>query len=236
MTRNFGFITAFAAMLAMAVPAAAQQDPGAAPAPAGGAAATDTAAKDEQERKASAWKEGRPPTIQYIRFMDQRGLNQFETSKDPGVEFTAFKLDFNAAFTAQVQNLEHQNTALPSMVIVSGYANSMYDQALKGWGTRTFCAKTHTGVKVETLWFNFEPPKVLHDARYLGEDFGQRQTNKRRIQRLQSAGVGGLAGQDDLAAQRGKLRQFAFGITVWRQHECLATAAFCQARYFFQGG
>jgi hypothetical protein len=115
MTRNFGFITAFAALLAIGTPAAAQQDPGAAPAPAGGAAATDTAAKDEQERKASAWKEGRPQTIQYIRFMDQRGLNQFETSKDPGVEFSAFKLDFNAAFTAQVQDLKHENTALPSM-------------------------------------------------------------------------------------------------------------------------
>ena len=114
MTRNFGFITAFAALLAMAAPAAAQQDPGAATVPAGGAAATDTA-KDEQEKKASAWKEGRPQTIQYLRFMDQRGLNQFETSKDPGVEFTAFKLDFNAAFTAQVQDLKHSNTALPNV-------------------------------------------------------------------------------------------------------------------------
>ena len=42
---------------------------------------------------------------------DQRGLNVFETTKDPGVEFTGFKLDFGAAFTSQVQNLSHRNTA-----------------------------------------------------------------------------------------------------------------------------
>ena len=40
----------------------------------------------------------------------------FETTKEPGVEFTGFKLDFGAAFTSQVQNLSHGNTAAPNMV------------------------------------------------------------------------------------------------------------------------
>ena len=114
MTRTFSLITAFAAMLALAAPAAAQ-DPGTAPAT-GGAAATDTEKKQDDQEKKWTWKDGRPQSIQYIRFMDQRGLNQFETTKDPGVEFTTFKLDFNAAFTSQVQNLAHRNTALPNMV------------------------------------------------------------------------------------------------------------------------
>ena len=34
----------------------------------------------------------------------------------PGAEFTGFKLDFGAAFTSQVQNLTHANTAVPVMV------------------------------------------------------------------------------------------------------------------------
>jgi len=112
MTRNIRFATAFAALLALAVPAAAQD--ATAPAATGSTTAADKA--DDQEKRESAWKDGRPQTIQYLRFMDQRGLNQFETSKDPGVEFTTFKLDFNAAFTSQVQNLEHSNTALPNVV------------------------------------------------------------------------------------------------------------------------
>lgn len=74
---------------------------------------------------------------------------------------------------------------LPCMVIVSGYTSSMYDQALLGWGRRTFLAKTHIDVRVETLWFNFEPRGPLHDTRYLGDNFRQRQATKRRMQRLQ---------------------------------------------------
>jgi hypothetical protein len=40
-------------------------------------------------------------------------------------------------------------------------------------------------VREETLWFNFEPPQVLHDSRYLGADFRERQTTKRRLLHLQ---------------------------------------------------
>lgn len=75
--------------------------------------------------------------------------------------------------------------SLPCMVILSGYANSLYSDSLAGWRTRTFQAKTHTDVREETLWFNFEPPQILHDSRYLGGDFRARQTTKRRLQRLQ---------------------------------------------------
>jgi hypothetical protein len=114
MTRTLRFATALAAFLAIAMPAAAQ-DPGNTPATTGGTTTATTT--DEQDEKAkSAWKEGRPQTIQYLRFMDKRGINQFETTKDPGAEFTNFRLDFGAAFTSQVQNLRHSNTALPNMV------------------------------------------------------------------------------------------------------------------------
>jgi hypothetical protein len=74
-------------------------------------AAAAAAAKD-------SWTKGRTIAMQYFRPQDKRGLNIFETSKEPGVEFTGFKLDFNAAFTSQVQSLSHHNTAEP--VIVNG--------------------------------------------------------------------------------------------------------------------
>jgi hypothetical protein len=120
MTRTLQFATALAALLALASPAAAQDTP-VAPASAGATAATaaaPAAATDQEEKDKDAldsWKKGRPQTIQYMRAQDKRGLNVFETSKDPGVEFTGFKLDFNAAFTSQVQNLEHETTAIPVM-------------------------------------------------------------------------------------------------------------------------
>src|ERR671928_2172517 len=54
--------------------------------------------------------------MQYFRPQDKRGVNMFETTKEPGAEYTGFKVDFNAAFTSQVQNLSHSNTAAPNLV------------------------------------------------------------------------------------------------------------------------
>ena len=48
-----------------------------------------------------------------------------------------------------------------------------------------YWAATQNGTREETLWFNFEPPTKLHDARYLGSSFRERQSRKRRLQRLQ---------------------------------------------------
>jgi hypothetical protein len=62
------------------------------------------------------WLKGRPITMQHFRPLDRRGINMFETPKEPGVEYTGFKLDWGAAFTSQVQSLSHSNTAMPNIV------------------------------------------------------------------------------------------------------------------------
>jgi hypothetical protein len=124
MRTTFRIATALTALLAMTSPAAAQQV--AEPATPGTTASTPkaTAADPAAEAAAAAaaaeaeasWKKGRPVRIQYLRAQDKRGLNTFETTKDPGVEFTGFKFDFGAAFTSQVQNLSHSNAAAPNVV------------------------------------------------------------------------------------------------------------------------
>ncbi len=103
MRSQLSIATALTALMALtAASAAAQETSGEAPAAADNATAS--------------WKEGRPVTMQYFRQQDKRGLNVFETTKDPGVEFTGFKIDFGAAFAAQLQNLSHRNTAAPNIV------------------------------------------------------------------------------------------------------------------------
>jgi hypothetical protein len=116
-------IVALSVVLTIASPAAAQRtsdDPTPAPAPASDGKAGPAAAKDETKTETESvfesWKKGRPVTIQYLRALDRRGMNVFETTKTPGVEYTGFKLDFGAAFTSQVQNLSHSNTATPVVV------------------------------------------------------------------------------------------------------------------------
>jgi hypothetical protein len=119
MTRMLHVATILGTWLSMAPPVLAQDTTGPAtsapPATPVTAAATseDTTA---QEAALASWKKGRPIAMQYYRPVDKRGINMFETTKTPGVEFTGFKLDFNAAFTSQVQWIDHRNTALPNMV------------------------------------------------------------------------------------------------------------------------
>jgi hypothetical protein len=130
---------ALAMLLALGAPAAAQQSTDTpsridkpAAAAATPAAAADTKATTEEEEAAAAeasWKKGRPIVMQYYRPQDKRGITMFETSKDPGVKFTGFKLDFGAGFTAQLQDLTHSNTARPN--VVNGVnANQLMDIGL----------------------------------------------------------------------------------------------------------
>ena len=103
-------VTAFSALFLIAAPLAAQAPPDA-------TSGVGESSAPQQEAQAPKEK-GRPVTIQHLRPADQRGINVFETPKDPGVEYTGFRLDFGAAFTSQVQALDHETTAVP--VIVNG--------------------------------------------------------------------------------------------------------------------
>lgn len=76
--------------------------------------------------------------------------------------------------------------ALPCMVVLSGYASSLYQSLLSGWHQINFPAKTHAGLRTETVWINFERPKRLHDPRYMGKTFREREVIKRRHARLKS--------------------------------------------------
>lgn len=73
--------------------------------------------------------------------------------------------------------------ALPCNVMISGYASELYDEFLFGWNKTSFNAMSHTGVREETVWFNFEAPTQLHDTRYIGNSFRHRQAIKRRFHR-----------------------------------------------------
>jgi hypothetical protein len=125
MNRTLHIATFLGAWLAAGTPLLAQenQGPASTPPPATPVAVTDTKTDDakakeatEQEAIRNSWKKGRTISMQYFRPVDKRGLNAFETSKVAGAEFTGFKVDFNAAFTSQVQSLDHVNTAVPNLV------------------------------------------------------------------------------------------------------------------------
>ncbi len=51
-----------------------------------------------------------------MRPQDQRGISMFEPPKTDGVPYAGFKLDWGAAFTQQMQALDHSNAAAPRLV------------------------------------------------------------------------------------------------------------------------
>lgn len=81
--------------------------------------------------------------------------------------------------------------ALPCRVMLSGYANATYDEALAGWIRHAVANQTQAGPVEEALWTNYTPDHRLHDYSYVGEDFRERERIRRgrrtQVERLRRA-------------------------------------------------
>lgn len=70
--------------------------------------------------------------------------------------------------------------SLPCLVAISGYWSSLYADMLATWRTISYTTRTRGGRTVqEWLWMNYPEPIRLHDYRYLGDNFRQRERLKR---------------------------------------------------------
>jgi DNA adenine methylase len=78
--------------------------------------------------------------------------------------------------------------SMPAMVAISTYKNDLYHQALKSWNCYTFQSMTRRGLATEYLYMNYEDPKYLHDYKFLGKDFTDRQRIKRLLERRSKKG------------------------------------------------
>lgn len=86
---------------------------------------------------------------------------------------------------ADHQQLLDVLTGLRCMVLLSGYGNPLYERRLADWNRVSFKANSQVGLRDEVVWMNFEPPAVLHDGRYLGDTYRERQGAKRRCASLE---------------------------------------------------
>jgi DNA adenine methylase len=71
-------------------------------------------------------------------------------------------------------------------VMISTNVNDLYYKLYKGWNVHKFKSTTRAGSQDELIFFNYDPPEVLHDCRYLGNDYRERDYLKRKIKRWQS--------------------------------------------------
>ncbi len=72
---------------------------------------------------------------------------------------------------------------LPCAVVLSGYPSTLYDDALIGWSRLLFQGTSHAGRRTEALWLNFEPGDALHDYRFVGGSFRERERIRRMAAR-----------------------------------------------------
>jgi DNA adenine methylase len=117
---------------------------------------------------------------------------------------------------------DHQHEALlavllrlPCLVCISGYWSALYADTLSTWRVCSFQAQTRRGVVTEYLWCNYPAPTALHDYRYLGKNFRERE----RIKRMTARWVNRLQAMPILQRQalQAALAQVDNGVGRYRQ-------------------
>jgi hypothetical protein len=94
-----------------------------------------------------------------------------------------------SAYTYDLTRLDHIRlleicTRLKCKIVLSGYHSTLYMDALEGWTAVHFPAITRGGTLAEEyLWLNYTAPTSLHDYRFLGQTFRDRERLNRRIRR-----------------------------------------------------
>lgn len=68
-------------------------------------------------------------------------------------------------------------------VMVTGYRCELYDTALASWWRADYRAMTRGGVRVESVWTNFEPGRRVAYPQYVGDGYRERERIKRKRSR-----------------------------------------------------
>jgi len=92
------------------------------------------------------------------------------------------RYNFNMGHQAHIKLLAVLKK-LPCNVMISGYWSDLYAVTLKNWRAVSFESMTRRGKATEWVWMNYPEPTELHDYRYLGRDFRERERIRRKRER-----------------------------------------------------
>lgn len=73
---------------------------------------------------------------------------------------------------------------LDANIMISTSPNELYDIMLSAWRKKTFETIGRRGPRTEVIYMNYPEPLLLHDYRYLGDDYKQRQCMTRKRQKF----------------------------------------------------
>jgi len=91
-------------------------------------------------------------------------------------------------YNVEMSDKEHEELLtiadqLNCNIAISSYQNKMYDRLLKDWRRNEIEVMTRGGKAKESLYMNYDKPTQLHDNRYIGNNFTERQQIKRKLDR-----------------------------------------------------
>lgn len=117
---------------------------------------------------------GWPPDKDTLVYLDPPYLMSTRSCKRPIYEYEFYSDQRHIRLLEIIKQLN-------CMVIISGYYSDLYSEQLQGWRTATFQAQTRGGrTATEWVWMNYPAPLELHDYRYLGQNFRERERIKRK--------------------------------------------------------
>ena len=99
------------------------------------------------------------------------------------IEDKGYKHQLTEAQHVELLDLLNQLNGVGYHIAVSCYENEIYHSQLEGWKFIDFSSQSHGGPRTERLYMNYPSPTVLHDFRFLGDNFRQRERIKKKIDR-----------------------------------------------------
>lgn len=99
---------------------------------------------------------------------------------DPPYPFFTRRDPKKKLYKIEMTNQDHEKLLvaagnLKCYVMISSYKNELYNNFLKGWNTHEFEVQTRHGKATECLYFNYPKPEILHDYRYVGNNYRERE-------------------------------------------------------------
>lgn len=172
----------------------------------------------DDDPEVCAWWQGRPtpPWMTILQEDALQILSSHPAMQDPNtlvnldppyLREVRTRLFYNREFATREEHIQLLNVIRPlrCMVMISGYWSELYEEGLIGWEHYDFNAMTRGGVRREFVWCNFNSDLPLHDTRFVGDGFRERE----RIKRKRSRWVSRLAAMP--AAERQVIRE-ALGV------------------------
>lgn len=155
------------------------------------APAVSSIALERDARALALWKGFDLPDLRVIRGDALRWLEKF---KPVGDEFIycdppyllGTKTAASPMYRFVLTDGDHERLLkclrkLDCSIAISGYASAMYSRLLGDWRVSKFSTyKRNNERSEECLWMNYPEPIALHDYRYLGANFRERERIKRQ--------------------------------------------------------